>query len=270
MNCTPKRCPLWTPITLALLLPLCAQAGQLSLYPMESRATAGLGKMPVLTVSTQGEDKTYVKTEVREVLFANTPQQKEVVLSGASDNDLIASPSRFILAPGSSRKIRLVYMNTVEKERDFRVYASPVVDQAEQAALEDALNGKRPGSGQKASTQGDLAISISWAGLVRMLPEHPQVRYQAALRDGQFYLKNSGNVRFRVSNLTGCGASKLCPGLDARGNSDAFNVYPDMEKTLGDGQSAQQLEFDVSDGLGGKPVHVKARELLADGGAAAK
>jgi hypothetical protein len=252
----------FVPLVLALWLPLHATAGQISLTPMESRAVVGKEKMPVLTVTASSEDKTYVKTMVKEVLNANTPQQKEVDVSGSAESDLLVSPARFVLPPNGSKKLRLVYMEPVSKERDFRVYVTPVNDAAEQEKIAQALEGQRPAAG-KAGVNGvssKVGVSITWGALVRLLPENPQVAYQAEIRDGKFYLKNSGNVRFYVENLTHCDDSAICQN---GGKTNGFNVYPDMEKNIGSAKSAEQLEFDLKDGDGGKPIHIVARELLS-------
>jgi P pilus assembly chaperone PapD len=266
MKSLANRVQAWLCCGLALCLPLAASAGQIALYPMEARVVAGTGKMPVLTVSNPGEDKAYVKTEVREILFPNTAREKEVLVTGTSESDLIASPARFILAPNGSKKIRLVYLNTVDKERIFRVYATPIVDSNEQAALSRAIN-QQNASQAKAQPPGgvqtSLSISISWGALIRLLPEAPKLAWSASVRDGMFYLKNSGNIRFHVSAIKNCTDSANCPKTEKDGKSEEFNIYPDLERKIGSASAPQRLEFDISDGDGGKAIHVLARDLLS-------
>jgi len=245
-----------------------ARAAQIGLYPMEAKAVAGTGKLPVLTVTNNGSDKAYVKTEVREILFPNTPREKEVVVSGTEESDLIASPARFIVPPNGTKKVRLVFLNPVEKERVFRVYVSPVVDAKEQAELGRTLNNESA-SASKAQAPGGVrttvSISISWGALIRLLPDHPRIAWKGEIRDGLFYLINSGNVRFHVSHVENCQDSAHCPKTEKNGVSEEFNIYPDLERAIGSARTVEQLELDIADGDGGKAVKVNAHDLLQAG-----
>ncbi|BEV70740.1 MULTISPECIES: hypothetical protein [unclassified Paludibacterium] len=248
---------------LALALSPAVRAGQISLYPMEVKATAGTAHLPTLTVINSPDSKTYVSTRVTEILKPNTPQEKEVELSGLDDKDLIASPSKFVLAPGANKKVRLVFMDTVEKERDFRVYTTPVTDSKQLADLAGALEGTASAArGESKAIKTEVSVAIAWGALIRLLPAEPKIAWSASVHDGKFYLKNTGNVRFHVKNVQHCDEKASCPAISKEGKSDEFNVYPDMERLIGSARGVDKLTFDVSDNEGGPVTHILAASLL--------
>ncbi|WP_282295949.1 pilus assembly protein [Stenotrophomonas sp. PS02289] len=174
---------------LFLLIPLSAHAN-LDVHPMRVHVEAGKGAG--VRVHSQSTRPQYIRATVKRVLHPGTPHEQEVDEAAGEAAAIAVTPTRFALAAGGSRLVRVIALDPVAQETALRVYfeAVPAPDELDATAP--------PGT-----ASATIGVSLVWGVLVNVLP--PQGR--AALQVQGNTLRNRGSLRLGVLRVDHCLAS---------------------------------------------------------------
>lgn len=187
---------------LCLLLPVQAYAN-LDVHPMRIHVEAG--KAAGVRVHSQSALPQYIRATVKRVLHPGTAREHEVDEPLGEAAAVAVMPSRFALAAGGSRLVRVIALDPVAQETALRVYFEAV------PPLEETDVAKAPGAAT--STVG---VSLVWGVLVNVLP--PQGR--AALEVQGNTLRNGGSLRLGVLRV------EHCVARDCQVHPVERSVYP--------------------------------------------
>lgn len=162
-------------------------------------------------VAEEGEEK---RTDPQQYEFVtlelfhvpNPGDSKEIRIKelGAADPTLVFSPTRLVIPYGETRKVRIMPLKPVERERVYRLRI-------------------RPGYPEQALDKGKVRFAIGYDVLLRYLPSGKQTQGIAiACQNNQWQLSATGNVRSELRDLV----------VDGRKWKTQFNVYPGHSRTL--------------------------------------
>ncbi len=241
---------------LCLLLPVHARAN-LDVHPMRIHVDAG--KAAGVRVHSQSALPQYVRATVKRVLHPGTAREQEVDEAAGEAAAVAVMPSRFALAAGGSRLVRVIALDPVAQETALRVYFEAV------PPIEDTDVTEAPGA-----ASATVGVSLVWGVLVNVLP--PQGR--AALEVQGNTLRNRGSLRLGVLKVEHCVASScethpversVYPGdalpLPFQPRADArVNVY---YRLSGDGYREHQQTLRLSSDTAAAPVD-ESPELIED------
>lgn len=187
---------------LCLLLPVQAYAN-LDVHPMRIHVDAG--KAAGVRVHSQSALPRYIRATVKRVLHPGTEREHEVDEAAGEAAAVAVMPSRFALAAGGSRLVRVIALEPVEQETALRVYFEAVPPPEESDAAE------APGA-----ASATIGVSLVWGVLVNVLP--PQGR--AVLEVQGDTLRNLGSLRLGVLKVEQCVAG------DCQVHPVERSVYP--------------------------------------------
>jgi len=241
---------------LCLLLPVHARAN-LDVHPMRIHVDAG--KAAGVRVHSQSALPQYVRATVKRVLHPGTAREQEIDEAAGEAAAVAVMPSRFALAAGGSRLVRVIALDPVAQETALRVYFEAV------PPLEDTDVAEAPGA-----ASATVGVSLVWGVLVNVLP--PQGR--AALEVQGNTLRNGGSLRLGVLKVEHCVASSceahpversVYPGdalpLPFQPRADArVNVYYRLSR---DGYREHQQTLRPSSDTAAAPVD-ESPELIED------
>lgn len=193
---------------LCLLLPLQARAN-LDVHPMRVHVDAG--KATGVRVHSQSALPQYIRATVKRVLHPGTAREQEVDEAAGDAAAVAVMPSRFALAAGGSRLVRVIALDPVEQETALRVYFEAVPPVAEGDA--DAAPG---------AASATVGVSLVWGVLVNVLP----AQGRAALQVQGGTLRNLGSLRLGVLRVEQCVAG------DCQLHSVERSVYPGDQVAL--------------------------------------
>ncbi len=192
----------------ALLAPPAAHAN-LSIHPMRAAVDTKRGtQIRVYSHSTQPQ---YVQARLLRITNPAQAGEEEIEVE-AADAAVAITPGKFALSGGGNRLIRVIPLQTVEKEVAYRVYFESVRG-PDGTLLE----------GDEQAAQANVGVSLVWGALVNVLPTNGSV-------DLQFQgdtLRNVGTLRVAITGLAECSASGACTSHDF-----AKSLYPDAELKL--------------------------------------
>ncbi|MGO4550990.1 fimbrial protein [Lysobacter sp. 2RAF19] len=182
-------------------------------YPMTTHIGPeheGIGQIELHSKSDQVQ---YVKVRVAEIVAPATRDERENTLS--ADDALVVSPQRLVLAPASTRTVRLIAPVAPQEEKAYRVYFEPV-DAPSDSTLEEA---------NTADVSTKLGVNLVWGALVRVLPDNGRIA--ARLVDDGKRMQNTGTLRI--------GALKIgrCPTVDSERNCRWVDVNRSVYPTHG-------------------------------------
>lgn len=152
-----------------------------------------------IEVTNNGEERSYVVVEPRELLHPGMPNEERVSTPDPTKLGLLASPARFILEPGQHRTLRIAAVGTpAGEERVYRVTVKPV-------------------TGDVAGSVSGLKLLVGYDLLVLVRP--PVVR--DSVRSERIGLKltvtNNGNASVELADGKQCDeAGRNCQALPAK------------------------------------------------------
>lgn len=174
---------------LFLLLPLSARAN-LDVHPMRVHVEAD--RAAGVRVHSQSTRPQYIRATVKRVLHPGTAQEREIDEAAGESAAIAVTPTRFALAAGGSRLVRVIALDPVAEETALRVYFEAVPPPEERDATAP------PGA-----ASATIGVSLVWGVLVNVLP--PQGR--VALQVEGSTLRNQGSLRLGVLRVEHCVAA---------------------------------------------------------------
>lgn len=196
------------------LLPLSALLAQpaqanLSIYPMRAAVDARHGTQ--IRVYSQSTQPQYVQARLLRITNPAQLDEEEIEIE-AADAAIAITPGKFALSGGGNRLIRVIPLQTVEKEAAYRIYFEGVKG-PDEAPLEDA----------EQTAQANVGVSLVWGALVNVVPTKGSVDLQL---QGDT-LRNTGTLRVGITGASECNASGVCTPLEL-----SKSLYPDAALTL--------------------------------------
>ncbi len=193
---------------LCLLLPMQAHAN-LDVHPMRVHVEAGKGT--AVRVHSQSVHPQYIRVTVKRVLHPGTAREQEVDEAIGETAAVAVTPTRFALAAGGSRLVRVIALDPVQEETALRVYfeAVPPADEADPVAA--------PGT-----ASATVGVSLVWGVLVNVLP----AQGRAVLQVQGDRLHNQGSLRLGVLRV------EQCVAADCQAYAVERSIYPGDAVTL--------------------------------------
>ena len=151
------------------LLPLSALLAQpaqanLSIYPMRAAVDARHGTQ--IRVYSQSTQPQYVQARLLRITNPAQLDEEEIEVE-AADAAIAITPGKFALSGGGNRLIRVIPLQSVEKEAAYRIYFEGVKG-PDEAPLEDA----------EQTAQANVGVSLVWGALVNVVPTKGSVDLQ--------------------------------------------------------------------------------------------
>ncbi|MFS7242167.1 hypothetical protein AB6849_17775 [Serratia proteamaculans] len=146
----------------------------------------------------------------------NPGAEKEILEKelGKQDPSLIFSPTRLVIPYGEERKVRLMPLKPVEREKVYRLRI-------------------RPSYPEQALDKGKVRFAIGYDVLLRYLPQKKHIQsIDIKCSNNIWTVTATGNVRSEMRNLV----------VDGRKGVVNFNVYPDFPRSL---PVSQTLAFEM-------------------------
>nr|WP_315289673.1 hypothetical protein [Serratia proteamaculans] len=146
----------------------------------------------------------------------NPGAEKEILEKelGKQDPSLIFSPTRLVIPYGEERKVRLMPLKPVEREKVYRLRI-------------------RPSYPEQALDKGKVRFAIGYDVLLRYLPPKKHTQgIDIKCSNNIWTVTATGNVRSEMRNLV----------VDGRKGVVNFNVYPDFPRNL---PVSQTLAFEM-------------------------
>jgi P pilus assembly chaperone PapD len=152
-----------------------------------------------IEVSNNGDERSYVVVEPRELLHPGMPNEERVATPDPAKLGLLASPARFILEPGQRRTLRIAAIGTpADQERVYRVLVKPV-------------------SGDVAGNESGLKLLVGYDLLVLVRPPVVRNEVQSDRTGPKLTLTNGGNASVELAEGKQCDAAgKNCQALPAK------------------------------------------------------
>ncbi len=189
-------------LALAVLLAPPAHAN-LTIHPM--RTSVGADKAAVIRIYSQSTQPQYVQASLRRVVDPAGDGEHEIGVE-ASEAAIAVTPSRFALAGGGNRLIRIIPLRAVEQESAYRIYFEGVrapEEEVEAAATDTA--------------QASIGVSLVWGALVNVVPAEGNVELELHGRT----LNNTGALRVGITSVANCDAAGACAAHDV-----SRSLYP--------------------------------------------
>lgn len=209
-----KRAGVWFGIIGMLT---CGTAQAIEVFPVVKTISEETPRENYITVKSMfhavenGEEKAtdtqqyeFVTLELFHVPNPGDNKEKRIKELGSADPTLVFSPTRLVIPYGEMRKVRIMPLKPVERERVYRLRI-------------------RPGYPEQALDKGKVRFAIGYDVLLRYLPSGKQTQGIAiACKNNQWELSATGNVRSELRDLV----------VDGRKWKTQFNVYPEHSRTV--------------------------------------
>lgn len=190
-------------LLLAMLLLTPPAQANLTIHPM--RTSVGAEKPTVIRVYSQSTQPQYVQASLRRIVDPAGDGEHEVEVP-ASQAAIALTPSKFALAGGGNRLIRVIPLHGVEHETAYRIYFEGV-----RAPQDEAV------AAPSQRAQASIGVSLVWGALVNVLPANGSVRLE--LRGHT--LRNAGTLRVGITSVADCDAAGTCAAHDV-----SRSLYP--------------------------------------------
>lgn len=183
-----------------------------------------------------GDITAFVRVETAEIRYDERGETREVALTG-SERELIASPSRMIIPPGSSRDVRVVFRGSRAQERYFRLRFVPVVPHGDdpfgqpEQAQHDYLE----------AIKASVGVLKAVGGVVLISPEPSVFETRIQQQGASLSVRNNGNTTVVLEDLTPCQANAVCP------QGRTVHIRPGKVFTY-EGEQGQGLNFTLVEG----------------------
>lgn len=220
-----SKCVLWIVYLSAALFPQISLA--IEVFPIIKEVRESTPRDNYITVKsmyksedTAGEDKSssqiyeFVTLDLFYVSNPGDAEEKRVKELGVEDPYLLFSPTKLIIPYGEERKVRIMTLKPVEKERVYRLRV-------------------RPSYPEQELDKGKVRFAIGYDILLRYLPEGKKTQgVSLSCQNNQWTLTATGNVRSELKEMV----------IDGRKSHPQFNVYPGNSRTL---TVNKQLAFEM-------------------------
>ncbi|PJL59875.1 pilus assembly protein [Stenotrophomonas maltophilia] len=195
-------------LPLSALLAPPAQAN-LSIHPMRAAVDAKHGTQ--IRVYSQSTQPQYVQARLLRISNPAQVGEEEIEVE-AADAAIAITPGKFALSGGSNRLIRVIPLQTVEKEAAYRIYFEGVKG-PDGTILE----------GDEQAAQANVGVSLVWGALVNVVPAkgHVDLKLQGNT------LRNTGTLRVGITGAAECNAGGACTPREL-----STSLYPDAALTL--------------------------------------
>ena len=165
-------------------------------------------------ITNTGDEVLYVQIEPNIVLNAGTPEEERIAIKNPREHGLLVTPSRMVLAPGTSKSMRLVKLAMPgdpgqEKERIYRISARPVL-------------------GAVSAEQTGLKVLIGYEVLAIVYPKDPKPDLVVQRTGHTLLVENRGNTNVLLQegfqcetpeqpseDCTPVNGKRMYPGLSA-------------------------------------------------------
>lgn len=171
-----------------LLLALPAQAN-LTVHPMRTSVDAKRGTQ--IRVYSQSTQPQYIQASLRRIVDPAGADESEVDVEPA-EAAVAITPGKFALSGGGNRLVRVIPLQSVEREAAYRVYFEGVAGPEEE----------RGGSADAA--EANVGVSLVWGALVNVLP--PEGTVQPRVQGNT--LHNDGTLRLGITSIADCIGSR--------------------------------------------------------------
>jgi P pilus assembly chaperone PapD len=152
-----------------------------------------------IEVTNNGEERSYVVVEPRELFHPGMPNEERVATPDPAKLGLLASPARFILEPGQHRTLRIAAVGSpASEERVYRVTVKPV-------------------TGDLAGSESGLKLLVGYDLLVLVRPPVVRNSVQSDRSGPNLTITNNGNASVELAEGKQCdGPGKNCQALPAK------------------------------------------------------
>lgn len=168
-----------------------------------------------IVVSNPDKETLYVQTEIYRVDNPGLPNEKRVRVVDPKEFKLLVSPSKAVLASGEQKRFRLMSLErNLEREKVYRVTFKPVV-------------------GKIKSDRSALKILVAYQALIFVQPKDGSYKLAVEKQNGQWVLKNTGNINAEISDVQHCQSEAGCRPLEMIGRLYAGASMPIGEDVAG-------------------------------------
>lgn len=214
-------------IALFLLLITTALPGvaNMLVYPMSLEIDGKEQRGQTLNVMSKSDRTQYVRVVIKEVLNPATSQEREQEIESWQGKGIVISPTRFALAAGATKTVRIIALHKPQQETFYRAYFEPVT--AEEQGLASADR----------QTSAQVSFSLVWGVLIRQLPEKSII---ALTRDNALPgITNHGTLRLRLREYSRCPTA----------HADNRCTWQPLKKSLSPGAALKLADLAASQAL---------------------
>lgn len=137
-------------------------------------------------VTNPDDEPMYVQVEVLEVVYPGTLDEQHLLVENPRSVDFLVTPNRFVVAPRSSKVVRLVNLGGHgEEERVLRINLKPVAPPME-------------------AHRSGVRVLVAHQLLAVVLPQQPQPEIVAERVGSRLVLENRGNTNVLLRNGRAC------------------------------------------------------------------
>ncbi len=220
-----------------------ALMASMTVTPMIIHFVPGEPPRQDITVTNPDTETLYLETEISRVENPGTSEEKKVLIANPDQVKLLVTPQKSVISAGQLKNIRLISLETPEKEQIYRVTFKPVI-------------------GNVRAKQHGVKILIAYEALVFVHPKKPTWQISASLDGNELTFANSGNTNVTIRNVRFCSGSKEsdCQNLDVH-NRRVYgdqNSSSDIPKELASKQGV--LKYGVYDGKKELPQSLKINQ----------
>jgi len=160
---------------------------------------AGPSRTADIEILNNGDERSYVVVEPRELIKPGTPLEQRVATPDPAKLGLLVSPARFILEPRQRRTLRVSAIGAAaERERVYRVAVKPV-------------------TGEVAGSESGLKLLVGYDLLILVRPPVIRNSIRSERNGTRLTLTNEGNASVELAEGKQCEASgKDCRALPAK------------------------------------------------------
>ncbi len=173
-----------------------------------------------IVVTNPDRETLYLQTEIYRVDNPGLPNEKRVRVVDPKEFKLLVSPSKAVLASGEQKRFRLMSLErNLEREKVYRVTFKPVV-------------------GEIKSDRTALKILVAYQALIFVQPKEGSYRLEVEKQNGNWLLKNTGNINVEVADVRHCQSEAGCRPLEVEGR-----LYAGASKPIGEEAANGHLEL---------------------------
>lgn len=147
----------------------------------------GLPREDIVVFNDDTNENAFIDIAIHEVINPGTENEERILVDNPQDANLLVTPAKMVVAPGSKSQVRLVSLNQNSPvDQIFRVTFTPVL-----APFADEGSAVR--------------IVVAYQALVIVPPSNPEADLSYEKGDGVLTFTNSGNSYIKLENGQLCG-----------------------------------------------------------------
>ncbi len=147
----------------------------------------GLPREDIVVFNDDTNDNAYIDITIHEVINPGLPNEERILVENPQDANLLITPAKMVVAPGSKSQVRLVSLNQDSPvDQIFRVTFTPVL-----APFADEGSAVR--------------IVVAYQALVIVPPKNAEAKLSYEKGDGVLTFRNDGNSYIKLENGQICG-----------------------------------------------------------------